>query len=88
MPPATASYAKDANASDTITPVNTPPETRRSIFPPDGARAERLSYDPWTDAKLDKRARNSRKANYKTTLDKVREGYTRYAEVGGRGCEG
>jgi histone-lysine N-methyltransferase SETD1 len=64
------------NGAETITPVNTPPETRISVFPADGALAKRLIYDPSVDPKLDKKARNSRQAQYKTVVDKVREGYT------------
>jgi histone-lysine N-methyltransferase SETD1 len=64
------------NVADTITPVNTPPETRISVFPADGELAKRLIYDPSSDTKLDKKARSNRQAQYKTVVDKVCEGYT------------
>ncbi|KAF2034684.1 hypothetical protein EK21DRAFT_107812 [Setomelanomma holmii] len=57
------------NVADTITPVNTPPETRISPFPADGIVAKRLLYDPYIDAKLDKKAR-SKQAQYKSVVDK------------------
>jgi histone-lysine N-methyltransferase SETD1 len=63
------------NVADTITPINTPPETRISIFPADGKVAKRLIYDPYIDAKLDKKMR-SKQVQYKTVVDKVCEGYT------------
>ena len=63
------------NVTNTITPVNTPPETRISVFPSDGVLGQRQTYDPQLDAKLDKKARQSRTAKYTPILDKVREGY-------------
>jgi histone-lysine N-methyltransferase SETD1 len=69
-----AARSRAAPSSDTITPVNTPPEThtRISIFPVDGLLGERLTYDPLLDSKLDKKARQSRAPIYKQILDKVR----------------
>lgn len=64
------------NETDTITPVNTPPETKRTIWPADGVVAKRLYYDPSTDTKIDKKARQSRPPQYKSIVDKVRDGYT------------
>jgi histone-lysine N-methyltransferase SETD1 len=64
------------HVTDTITPVNTPPETRISVFPTDGVLAKRLVYDPYPDTKLDKKVRHSKPAQYKTVVEKVREGYT------------
>lgn len=64
------------NVANTITPVNTPPETRISVFPSDGVLGQRLTYDPVLDPKLDKKARQSRTPKYTSILDKVREGYT------------
>lgn len=64
------------NVADTITPVNTPPETRISVFPADGVLAKRLLYDPSNDTKLDKKTRHARTPQYKTVVDKVCEGYT------------
>jgi len=55
---------------DTITPVNTPPETRLSVWPADGIVAKRLVYDPTTDTKLDKKARQLRHPQYKSITDK------------------
>src|SRR5690242_11232397 len=60
-----------ANGTDVITPVNTPPETRTSIFPSDGVLGQRMTYDPLLDSKLDKKARQSRPPTYKQILDKV-----------------
>ena len=60
-----------ANGTDTITPINTPPETRISIFPSDGVLGQRITYDPLLDSKLDKKARQSRPPTYKQILDKV-----------------
>ncbi|CAO2648850.1 Nn.00g097990.m01.CDS01 [Neocucurbitaria sp. VM-36] len=54
----------------TITPVNTPPETRISVFPTDGVLAQRCTYDPLLDPKLDKKAKQSRTAKYASVLDK------------------
>ncbi|KAI8936001.1 hypothetical protein NX059_007504 [Plenodomus lindquistii] len=54
----------------TITPVNTPPETRISVFPADGVLGQRLTYDPLLDPKLDKKAKQSRTAKYNAILDK------------------
>ncbi|KAL1654894.1 histone methyltransferase set1 [Didymella pomorum] len=59
-----------ANGTDTITPINTPPETRISIFPSDGVLGQRITYDPLLDSKLDKKARQSRPPTYKQILDK------------------
>lgn len=64
------------NGTDTITPVNTPPDTRPSIFPADGVLGQRLAYDPLLDPKLDKKARQSRTPKYTAILDKVCDGYT------------
>ncbi|KAJ4987196.1 histone-lysine n-methyltransferase [Stagonosporopsis vannaccii] len=58
------------NGTDAITPVNTPPETRTSIFPSDGVLGQRMTYDPLLDSKLDKKARQSRPPTYKQILDK------------------
>ncbi|KAH4071143.1 histone-lysine N-methyltransferase [Parastagonospora nodorum] len=58
------------NVANTITPVNTPPETRKSVFPADGVMAKRILYDPYSDAKLEKKVRHSKPAQYKTVLDK------------------
>jgi histone-lysine N-methyltransferase SETD1 len=63
------------NDTNTITPINTPPETRRSVWPADGVVAKRLYYDPSTDTKLDKKARQNRPPQYKSIVDKVCEGY-------------
>jgi len=38
--------------------------------------AKRILYDPYSDAKLEKKVRHSKPAQYKTVLDKVCEGYT------------
>ncbi|OAL06667.1 histone H3-K4 methyltransferase Set1 [Phaeosphaeriaceae sp. SRC1lsM3a] len=57
------------NVTETITPVNTPPETRRSVFPADGVLAKRQIYDPFTDPKSDKKAKH-RPAQYKVVVDK------------------
>ncbi|KZM23189.1 histone-lysine N-methyltransferase [Ascochyta rabiei] len=74
MPKSAASRAPPSsappNGTDTITPVNTPPETRISIFPPDGVLGQRITYDPLLDSKLDKKARQSRPPTYKQILDK------------------
>jgi histone-lysine N-methyltransferase SETD1 len=67
-----AARSRAAPPRDAITPVNTPPETRMSIFPSDGILCERLTYDPLLDSKLDKKARHSRPPIYKQILDKVR----------------
>ena len=67
-----AARSRAAPPSDAITPVNTPPETRMSIFPSDGLLGERLTYDPLLDSKLDKKTRHSRAPIYKQILDKVR----------------
>lgn len=56
--------------ANTITPVNTPPETRISVFPSDGVLGQRLTYDPVLDPKLDKKARQSRTPKYTSILDK------------------
>jgi histone-lysine N-methyltransferase SETD1 len=56
----------------TITPVNTPPDSRPSVWPADGVLGQRLTYDPLLDPKLDKKARNTRSPSYKPILDKVR----------------
>lgn len=72
--PALASVSN--NATDTITPVNTPPETRISVFPSDRVLGERVNYDPMLDGKLDKRAKQSLKPKYTQILDKVCEGCT------------
>lgn len=64
------------NAAATITPVNTPPDTRISVFPSDGVLGQRLTYDPLLDSKLDKKARQSRTPKYTAILDKVCDGYT------------
>jgi histone-lysine N-methyltransferase SETD1 len=63
------------NVADTITPINTPPESRRSVFPADGVLGQRSTYDAQLDPKLDRRARAKGTAKYSTILDKVREGY-------------
>jgi histone-lysine N-methyltransferase SETD1 len=68
------------NVADTITPINTPPETRISVFPADGVLGQRSTYDAQLDPKLDKRARAKGTAKYTTILDKVRDGYT-YIDV-------
>ncbi|KAF2832131.1 hypothetical protein CC86DRAFT_86553 [Ophiobolus disseminans] len=57
------------NVTHTITPVNTPPETRISVFPAAGVLAKRLIYDPTTDSKLDKKARTNRQPQYKKIVD-------------------
>ncbi|KAF2133953.1 histone H3-K4 methyltransferase Set1 [Dothidotthia symphoricarpi CBS 119687] len=59
-----------ANGTDAITPVNTPPETRTSVFPADGVLGARLNYDPVLDTKLDKKARQQRQPVYKPIVDK------------------
>jgi histone-lysine N-methyltransferase SETD1 len=59
------------NGTDAITPINTPPETRRSIFPADGILGQRLTYDPLFDPKLDKKNRQSRLPRYEQIIDKV-----------------
>ena len=64
------------NVTSTITPVNTPPDTRISVFPSDGVLGQRLTYDPLLDPKLDKKARQSRTPKYTSILDKVCDGYT------------
>ncbi|KAF3005923.1 histone methyltransferase set1 [Curvularia kusanoi] len=58
------------NGTDAITPINTPPETRRSIFPADGILGQRLTYDPLFDPKLDKKNRQSRLPRYEQIIDK------------------
>jgi histone-lysine N-methyltransferase SETD1 len=74
---ATSSSSRAAPASapnhvaDTITPINTPPETRISVFPPDGVLGKRMTYDAAVDPKLDERSRLRGKAKYTTILDKV-----------------
>jgi histone-lysine N-methyltransferase SETD1 len=70
----TAPSSAPNNAADTITPINTPPETRISVFPADGVLGQRSTYDAQLDTKLDKRARAKGQAKYTTILDKVREG--------------
>ncbi|KAF1360191.1 hypothetical protein EJ07DRAFT_155184 [Lizonia empirigonia] len=65
-----APLSAPANGTDTITPVNTPPETRISIFPSDGVLGQRITYDPLLDSKLDKKTRQSRPPTYKQILDK------------------
>ena len=40
------------NGADTITPVNTPPETIKSIWPADGNIGVKMLYDPHLDRKL------------------------------------
>jgi histone-lysine N-methyltransferase SETD1 len=67
--------AKDA--TDTITPVHTPPETRISIWPADGKLGQRCIYDAAMDEK-NKDQRNKRPPKYMDILDKVREGYIRF----------
>lgn len=64
------------NGPETITPVNTPPETRISVFPADGVLGQRIIHDPHLDPKLDKKARQSRTPKYNPILDKVCAGYT------------
>lgn len=71
----TAPSSAPNNVADTITPINTPPETRRSVFPADGVLGQRATYDAQLDPKLDRRARAKGVAKYTTILDKVREGY-------------
>jgi histone-lysine N-methyltransferase SETD1 len=61
-----------SNDAVTITPVNTPPDSRPSVWPADGVLGQRLTYDPLLDPKLDKKARNTRSPSYKPILDKVR----------------
>ncbi|KAL6709737.1 histone methyltransferase set1 [Coniothyrium glycines] len=58
------------NAINNITPVNTPPEMRISVFPADGVLGQRLTYDPLVDPKLDKKAKQSRGPKYTPILDK------------------
>ncbi|KAF1943399.1 SET domain-containing protein [Clathrospora elynae] len=58
------------NVADTITPVNTPPDTRISVFPADGVLGQRSTYDAQLDMKLDKRARAKGTAKYSTIVDK------------------
>lgn len=58
------------NVADTITPINTPPESRRSVFPADGVLGQRSTYDAQLDPKLDRRARAKGTAKYSTILDK------------------
>lgn len=62
--------AAPASAATIITPANTPPDTRRSVFPSDNILGQRLTYDPLLDAKLDKKAKHSRTAKYSPILDK------------------
>ncbi|KAE8829019.1 hypothetical protein PTNB85_08207 [Pyrenophora teres f. teres] len=72
--PAPASAPNNAavtvTMANTITPINTPPETRRSVFPPDGVLGQRATYDAQLDPKLDRRARAKGTAKYTTILDK------------------
>ncbi|USP79780.1 uncharacterized protein yc1106_07054 [Curvularia clavata] len=58
------------NVADTITPISTPPETRRSVFPADGVLGQRSTYDAQLDPKLDRRQRAKGTAKYSTILDK------------------
>ncbi|KAF1836600.1 histone H3-K4 methyltransferase Set1 [Decorospora gaudefroyi] len=58
------------NVAATITPVNTPPETRISVFPADGVLGQRSTYDAQLDPKLDRRARAKGLAKYTTIQDK------------------
>jgi histone-lysine N-methyltransferase SETD1 len=71
----TAPSSASNNVADTITPINTPPETRMSVFPADGVLGQRSTYDAQLDPKLDRRARAKGQAKYTTILDKVRAGY-------------
>jgi histone-lysine N-methyltransferase SETD1 len=70
----TAPSSARTNVAATITPINTPPETRISVFPADGVLGQRSTYDAQLDPKLDRRARAKGQAKYSTILDKVREG--------------
>jgi histone-lysine N-methyltransferase SETD1 len=65
------SSAHTKTATDTITPVHTPPEARISVWPTDGKLGSRISYDPLMDSKLDKKAKHSGKPVYKPILDKL-----------------
>ncbi|KAF9730503.1 hypothetical protein PMIN06_001361 [Paraphaeosphaeria minitans] len=64
-PPRNApSSALAKNGADTITPVHTPPETRKSIWPADGILGLKRLYDPSLDPKLDKKDKQKYKAKY------------------------
>jgi len=73
-------------ATDTITPVHTPPEARISIFPADGVLALRKIFDVNVDCKDGKIRKGHhaahQKPKYATILDKVREGHTYISEMG------
>ncbi|KAF1974088.1 hypothetical protein BU23DRAFT_463003 [Bimuria novae-zelandiae CBS 107.79] len=58
------SSAPAKNGTDTITPVNTPPETKKSIWPADGNIGLKMLYDPQLDRKLHGEERRKYKAKY------------------------
>lgn len=63
------------NATDTITPVHTPPDARISIRPADGKLGQRLYYDVMMDPNnKDQRAKRV-PPKYTEIYDKVREGH-------------
>jgi histone-lysine N-methyltransferase SETD1 len=63
------------NATDTITPVHTPPDVRVSIWPADGKLGQRLYYDAMMDPNnKDQRAKRA-PPKYTDIYDKVREGH-------------
>ena len=47
-----------------MTPVHTPPETRKSIWPADGNMGVKMLYDPQLDRKLHGDERRKYKAKY------------------------
>ncbi|KAJ4344716.1 histone methyltransferase set1 [Didymosphaeria variabile] len=58
------SSASIRNGADTITPVHTPPETRKSIWPADGILGSKRLYDPHLDPKLDRKEKQKYKPKY------------------------
>lgn len=58
------SSAPAKHTADTITPVHTPPETRKSIWPADGNIGVKMLYDPQLDRKLHGDEKRKYKAKY------------------------
>ncbi|KAJ4300963.1 histone methyltransferase set1 [Kalmusia sp. IMI 367209] len=64
------SSASAKNGTDTITPVHTPPDTRKSIWPGDGNLGLKVLYDPWLDPKLDRKGKHHYKPKYANIKNK------------------
>lgn len=76
-PQTAPSSAPAKDGADTITPVHTPPDTRKSIWPGDGNLGVKVLYDPWLDPKLDRKGKHHYKPKYANIKNKsVRAGYT------------